>query len=138
MSDEIAPPPKVKITWLIGTFAAFALFAVIAAYSSRMTWDYPDFEQQRAADRYDTLHKLQADESKTLNGPVDWIDQAKGTIHIPIDEAMVRELDTLKSEPAQIGCEIPVAAPATPAAAPAAGATNAAPAATPPPAKPNK
>jgi len=40
MSDESFPKPPIKITWLIGTLAAFALFAAIAGYSSRMTWNY--------------------------------------------------------------------------------------------------
>ena len=48
MSDETASQPRIKIAWLIGTLAAFALFAAIAGYSSRMTWDYPDYDQQRA------------------------------------------------------------------------------------------
>jgi len=146
MSAETTQP-QVKITWLLGTLVAFALFAVIAIYSSRMTWDYPDYDKQRAADRLDTLAKLRADESKTLNGPADWVDQTKGTVHIPIEEAMAIELDTLKSEAPMIGCEITVAAPAPAttnaapanAKAPASGATNAAPAtATPPPAKEKK
>jgi hypothetical protein len=148
MSDETAPQPQIKIAWLVGTLAAFALFAVIAAYSSRMTWDYSDYDQDRAAQRYVTLAKLQHDEQALLS-PVDdkgkptaeWVDQAKGVVRSPIEEAMVKEIETLKTEAPQIGCEIPVtsaapastnAAPAAGAPAPTAGATNTAPAATPP------
>jgi hypothetical protein len=146
MSDETAPQPRIKIAWLIGTLAAFALFAVIAAYSSHMTQVYPDYDQQRAAQRYDTLNKLRHDEQAVLS-PVDaqghptaeWVDQAKGMVRIPIEEAMVKEIDTLKAQPAAIGAEIPGAAPAAPASTNAAPATPAAApaAATPPPAKPN-
>jgi hypothetical protein len=128
---------------------------VIAAYSSRMTEDYPGYDQQRAAQRYDTLNKLRDAAKKTLT-TADWVDQAKGTVRIPIEEAMTVEVDTLKGQPAAVGSEIPAAAPPAPAKpAPAAGGTNAAPAkpsapaaktastnaapsaATPPPAKPN-
>jgi hypothetical protein len=157
MSDETAPQPRIKIAWLIGTLAAFALFAVIAAYSSRMTWDYPDYDQDRAAERYETLKKVRHDEQVLLS-PVDdkgnptaeWVDQAKGVVRIPIEEAMVKEIDTLKAQPAAIGGEIPGSAPApAPASTNAAAATPSAPAAgapapaagpaatTPPPAKPN-
>jgi hypothetical protein len=140
MSDETASQPRIKITWLIGTLAAFAIFVVVGAYSSRMTWDYTDYDQQRAAQRYDTLKQVQHDE-QALISPVDdkgnptavWVDQAKGIIRIPIEEAMAKEVDTLKSQPAAIGAEIPAAAPvkaAPVAGAPAStvGATNAAPA----------
>jgi len=134
MSDETAPPSRIKLAWLIGTVAAFAIFAVIGAYSSRMTHDYMDYDQDRAAVRYDTLKKLQQDEGKLIN-PVDdqghptaeWVDQAKGMVRIPIEEAMVKEIDTLKAQPAQAGGEIPGTAPAP--AAPAPASTNAAPAA---------
>jgi len=142
MSDETAPQPRIKITWLIGTLAAFALFAVIAAYSARMTWNYFDYEQQDARGRYETLDKVRHDEQALLS-PVDaqghptaeWVDQAKGVIRIPIEEAMVKEIDTLKSMPVVIGAEISVTAPAAPAPtnaapAPTAGATNAVPAPT--------
>jgi hypothetical protein len=146
MSDETAPQPPIKITWLVGTFAAFAIFAVIGAYSSRMTHDYLDYDQDRAAVRYETLGKVRHDEGALLS-PVDdqgkstaeWVDQGKGLVRIPIVEAMAKEIDTLKSQPAAAGCEIPGAvpapapastnaAPAAGAPAPTAGATNAAPA----------
>lgn len=153
MSEETASQPPVKVSWLIGTLAAFAIFVLIAGYSARMTWDYSDYDQDRAAQRYETLKKLRADESKLIN-PVDdkgnptaeWVDPAKGLIRIPIEQAMVKEIEALKDRPAAIGAEIPVIAPAAPAstnAAPAAtakGSTNAAPVkpAAPTPAKPNK
>ena len=132
MSDETAPQPRIKIAWLIGTLAAFALFAVIGAYSVRMTQDYPDYDRQRAQKRYATLEKVRHDEQALLS-TVAWIDQAKGSIRIPIEEAMAKEIDTLKGKPAAMGAAIPPPAPPAPAKptpAPAAGApgsTNAAP-----------
>ncbi len=132
MSDETAPQPRIKIAWLAGTLAVFALFAAIAGYSSRMTWDYADYEQQRVAQRYDTLNKVRHDEQALLS-PADaqghptaeWVDQAKGTVRIPIEEAMAKEIDALKAQPVKAGCEIVVPAPAPSVPA----STNAAPAA---------
>ena len=136
MSDQTAPQPQIKITWLIGTLAALAIFAVIGGYSSRMTLNTTDYDQDRAAQRYLNLKKVQADENALLYPAVDkqgqahavWVDQTKGLIRLPIDEAMAAEVDTLKAQPAAVGCEIPGTTPApapTPAAAPAT--TNAAP-----------
>jgi hypothetical protein len=125
MPDETAPQPQIKIAWLIGTLAAFALFALIGAYSARMTQDYTDYDQQRADDRKVTLAKVQHDENALLS-TAEWVDQAKGAIRIPIEEAMVKELDTLKGKPAAMGAVIPPPAPPAPAKpAPAAGATSA-------------
>jgi len=121
MSDETAPQPRIKITWLIGMLAAFALFVVIGAYSSRMTWTYTDYDQDRAAQRYATLAKVRHDEQALISTTA-WIDQTKGTIRIPIEEAMAKEIDTLKAQSPQAGAEIAAPAPATPAS------TNAAPA----------
>jgi len=125
MSDETASQPQLKPAWLIGTLAAFALFAAIAGYSARMTQDYPDYDQQRADERKATLAKVQHDENALLS-TAEWVDQAKGAIRIPIEEAMAREIDTLKGKPAAMGAAIPPPVPPAPAkAAPAASATHA-------------
>jgi hypothetical protein len=140
MSTETELPSRIKTTWLIGVLAAFAIFVVIAWYSGHMTRAYTSYDQQRATDRYLNLQKVRADEDKQINGPADWVDQSKGIIHIPIDEAMAKEVDTLKTQSAQIGSALPLppapAAPAKPdATKPDAGtSTNAAPVA---PAKPD-
>ncbi len=125
MSDVTASSSPIKFSWLIGTLAAFTIFAVIAGYSSRMTRDYPDYDEQRAEARKATLAQVQADENKVLYAPAGWIDQGKGIIHIPIDEAMAKEVETLKTENVEM-CEVPIVAPAPAAPAPAP-ATNAAP-----------
>jgi hypothetical protein len=136
MSDELAPPSPIKFTWLVGILAAFSIFALIAYYSSVMTSNYPDYNQQRAADRVATLAKVRADEQALLEAPAGWVDQSKGVIHIPIEEAMVKEIDLLKNKP-MAACEIPIvglpAAPAPPVVT--APATNAPPAKPAPPAK---
>jgi hypothetical protein len=140
MSAETTTSSRTRIPWLLGTLAAFAIFAAIARYSERMTNDFPTYDQGRAQARYDTLAKLREDATKTL-GTVAWIDQSKGTVQIPIEEAMAKELDTLKAKPAAMGAVIPGTMPKAPTAAvapaaPAAASTNAAPVTpTPTPAK---
>jgi len=141
MSEETASPPQIKFSWLVGTVAAFAIFAVIGAYSARMTQTYTDYDEDRAAQRYANLAQVRADENKLLY-PLDenkkptaeWVDQDKGIVRIPIDEAMSREIDTLKAQQPAVGCEIPGSVPAPPPAPPAP--TNAAPVAPVAPAKP--
>jgi hypothetical protein len=137
MSDETAYQPQIKTTWLIGTLAAFALFVVIGIYSKRMARDYPDYDQQRAQERMATLATVRKAENALLypavdaqgNAHAEWIDQTKGVIRIPIEEAMAQEIDALKAQPVAMGAVIPAAVPAAPAAGPpTAGATNAAPA----------
>jgi hypothetical protein len=135
------PYHRLKVGWLVGVALAFAIFAVVATYSARMTYDYPDYNQDRAVARYATLAKVRHDEDALLTPVNDqgkptaaWADQDKGLIKIPIDEAMAHELTDLKNQPAVQGAEIPGAAPApAPAAAPS---TNAAPAAPTPAGKP--
>jgi len=151
MSEATASQSRIKISWFIWTLLAFLLFAVVGAYSSHMTRTYNDYDQQRVAERYANLTKLRAEAQQTLT-TADWVNQDKKIVRIPIQEAMVKELDTLKAQAPQVGGVIPGAVPApTPAtnAAPAtpteAPATNTAPAThaasvpaaiTPPPAKP--
>ena len=130
MSAELAPQPQVKIVWIIGIVAAFAIFVVIANYSSRMTNDYSDYDQQRAEQRYETLKKVQSTEQALIN-PVDaqgnpdaeWVDQTKGVVRIPIQEAMAEEVEALKGQQAAMGCEIAGATPAAATPAPPAPAT---------------
>jgi hypothetical protein len=145
MSAEL-PYHRLKIGWLFGVLLAFGIFVVVGWYSARMTNDYPDYDQDRAAQRKITLETVRKAEDKLIN-PVDdqgkptavWVDQDKGIIQIPIDEAMAHEVTDLKAVAPVQGCEIPGSAPAptatnaAPVAPSAPAATNAAPAA---PAKP--
>ena len=134
MSDETASQPRIKIAWLIGTLAAFAIFAAIGGYSARMTNIYSDYDQDRANQRYETLKKVRQAENALLYPATDaqgrshaeWVDQAKGVVRIPIEQAMAEEVDTLQSKPTAAGTEIPGAVPA-PAPAPAPAAPPAAP-----------
>ena len=151
MNTDATPLPAIKVSWIFGILGAFLIFVVIATYSSRMAKDGGTYDQQRATERLAILQKQREADDKALT-TADWVDQTKGTVRIPIDEAIPEEIVTLKAKPVQMGAEIsgttpakPSAVPATadnqaPAGAPNAPSTNAAPAKPSPPAAaaPNK
>lgn len=138
MSDA-TPSPSTPVRWFLGIFAALAVFAVVGVYSSRMAQNTAGYDDGQATERYAKLAKLQADDTKTLT-TAGWVDQDKGVVCIPIDEAMTEEVGALQAKPVQMGIAIPGAVapqantiPATASApaksgTPSAG-TNAAPAA---------
>jgi hypothetical protein len=136
MSAVLEPTP-LKLRWYFSVAAVLFIFVVIGFYSVRMAkdTDFTDgYDQQQAVLRLKKLQKMQAADHTTLT-TADWIDQDKGTVRIPIDEAMPEEVAVLKAKPVAVGSALPVVAPATAApstnAAPAAPAsTNAAPAMT--------
>ena len=125
MSDATPTSSKIKLSWLIGVLAAFGIFAVIAAYSSRMTHDYAGYDQQRAKERADIRAKVDEEQAAQLN-KLDWVDREEKVVTLPIEQAMTAEIDTLKKKPVKQGAAIPVAAPAPAATnAPAAAAPEA-------------
>jgi hypothetical protein len=159
MSDAATTSPApFPYRRLLYTLAGFSVFWLVAWYSISISHYSTTYDDQRATERYATLAKLKATEEKTLT-TADWVDQTKGLVRIPIDEAMTKEIPLLQVKPVQMGSAIAgMAPPATPMApmqsqpssataaktgptnAPAAAggpATNAAPAAAtpPPPAK---
>jgi hypothetical protein len=107
MSD--ASTSSTPARWFFGIFAAFAVFAVVGVYSSRMAYNTTGYDDDQATERYAKLAKLQAADTKTLT-TAGWVDQDKGVVRIPIDEAMTEEVDTLKAKPVQAGIAIPGAA----------------------------
>jgi hypothetical protein len=136
MSEIATPPSPIKFRWIPGLIAVFLIFVVIGVYSTRVANRTDTYDDDQAAERYDKLAKQQADDATTLT-TADWVDQAKGVVRLPIDEAIPQEIAALKAKPEQMGAAIPGAAPAAPATnAPSAGApsTNAAPAPAAPPA----
>ncbi len=116
---------RLKYSSLLWVLLGFGIFVVVGFYSARMTHDYPGYDAGRAQDRKATLAKVQHDENALLY-PTDkdgkptatWVDQDKGLISIPIDEAMAHEVDDLAKVTVGQGAPIPGVAPA-PAAAPA-------------------
>jgi hypothetical protein len=107
--------------WFFGIFAALAVFVIVGIYSSRMAYDTTGYDEDQAAARKAKLEKLQAADQKTLT-TAGWVDQDKGVIRIPIDEAMTQEVETLNTKPVQAGQEIPGTVPATTGTVPAGNA----------------
>jgi len=121
-------PTPIKFRWYFSVAAALFIFVIVGVYSSRMASDTDatdSYDQQQAAIREAKLAKLQQTDHQTLT-TADWIDQTKGTVRIPIDEAMPETVAALKTKTVAIGTAIPAAAPAAPAPAPAATGTPAA------------
>jgi len=121
-------PTPIQFRWYLSVAAILFVFVIIGVYSSRMArnTDHTDgYDQQQAVERLAKLHKMQDIDQKTLT-TADWIDQGKGIVRIPIDEAMTEEVAVLKARPVAIGTEIPGVAPAPAAPATAPTATNAA------------
>jgi hypothetical protein len=125
MSAEIVKH-SAKTGTLVWVALAFCIFAVVGAYSARMTNNYPSYDDGRADQRKATLAKVQHDENALLY-PTDkdgkptaaWVDQDKGLIKISIDEAMTHELADLQNVQLGIGAAIPGAVAPTPPPAPA-------------------
>ena len=95
-------PGQVNIHWVFGVLAALFIFVAIATYSSRMAKDAPDYDSHRRAERLDILQKQREADEKALT-TADWIDQTKGTVRIPIDEAIPEAITALKAKPVQAG-----------------------------------
>jgi hypothetical protein len=130
MSDLAATPSPIKLRWIPGLIAALLVFVVIAVYSTRVANRTDTYDDDQAAERYAKLAKQQADDAKTLT-TADWVDQGKGIVRIPIDEAIPQEITALRAKPEQMGAAIPGATPAPTAPSTVPAATNAAPAASP-------
>ncbi len=126
-----APARRVNIHLVFGLLAVFFIFVAIATYSSRMAKDAPDYDSKRRAERLDILQKQREADEKALT-TADWIDQTKGTVRIPIEEAIPEAITELKAKPVAMGAAIPGAAPAQPNTMPAA-ANQGAPAGSPQP-----
>ena len=112
----------------------FFLFAVVVLVWFRATPKAESYDKKRAAVRTKLLKELRADDENKLNTYA-WIDQKKGIVQIPIDQAMLlvtAELAAKKAHPTTVKVEVPYPAglqqqptPAAPAAAaPAASAAT--------------
>lgn len=142
---------RLKYSALLWVALGFCIFAVVGFYSARMTNDFPSYDDGRNKDRLATREKVDQTENALLH-PVDdkgnptaaWVDQDKGLIQIPIEQAMADELPDLQKVTVGEGAIIPGTTPAPapaaatppPAAATPPASTNAAPAAPAAPAKP--
>lgn len=111
--------------WLVlaGGFVLLLLFVIAVRLLTKLA-PAPDEGAARAAERAKAHEELQAEDAKKLQKYA-WVDQAKGTVQIPIERAMELAIVELNSKrPTSAG---PIATPApSPAASPAASPSPAA------------
>lgn len=118
------------LLFLIGIVATLALKHYMGGTDA--------YELQRAAKRIEARQAIEGEAKKLLHTN-EWVDQGKGVIRLPIEQAMAMEIAAIKAEPPRpaaytVGAAVPIPAsaqPAKPAAAPipaAKGAVKPAPA----------
>jgi hypothetical protein len=82
--------PREKSVWpmFVGAFVLFVLFAGFVLWMLR-SGDVASFDEEaiRAKERYEILAKVQ-EENNNLTSGFGWADQAKGTVRIPLAQAM--------------------------------------------------
>lgn len=121
--DPAAKPPSRLALWLF--FAA--AMALLLLFWGATAWlahgrggDADPEEAARAEFRAKTLAELRADNAKKLETYA-WVDRAKGSVQIPIEEAMklvVADINNTRPRPAYpVATPAPAAAPSTPAPA---------------------
>ena len=97
----------------LGTAAAFVVVAAVFAGAFAAKKPVNEVEQKRAAQRLETRTKLEAEALEKLNS-LGWVDKAKGTVHVPISDAMtmvVAELTVKKPAPSSVKVEAPLPMP---------------------------
>jgi hypothetical protein len=122
-SNPVAKSPRASALWLFFALAMVLLLLFWGATVWLTRWQGGDAEPEEAARaefRAKTLAELRADNAKKLEAYA-WVDRAKGSVQIPITEAMKLVLPEINTQPK---AAYPVATPApvapTPSATPAA------------------
>ena len=114
---ESAPRPKTLWRVIAGGMVLLLIFVLVVRLLTGLA-PVPDEDAARAEERAKARADLQAENAKKLEAYA-WVDQAKGTVQIPIARAMELVIAELNSqEPAPAG---PIATPApSPEASPGA------------------
>ena len=114
---ESAPRPKTLWRVIAGGMVLLLIFVLVVRLLTGLA-PVPDEDAARAAERAKARADLQAENAKKLEAYA-WVDQAKGTVQIPIARAMELVIAELNSQaPAPAG---PIATPApSPEASPGA------------------
>lgn len=122
------PPRFGTLKWYAFGLLIFLLGVVATVVLIRLMGGTDAYEQERAKKRVEARLKIEA-EAKELLTKSTWVDQGKGTVRIPLEDAMALEIVALKQKqprPAAyaVGAAVPIPASATaaPAAAPKAAA----------------
>jgi len=111
----------------LGVILLFCGFAVVAWILFRFTATSGTYEEKRAQDRRDKVAAIYKEAAEKLYAPAHWIDQAKGTVQLPIDAAMDLVVNDYQAKPvqaSQVKVEVPYPAGLQSAAAAAAPATT--------------
>jgi hypothetical protein len=144
--SSTAPIPARKpslfwtVIWGYLMLTIFITFGIV--FIGRDARDFENADVVREKERIKIREEVLAAGKKEMNEGPTWISKEKGTIHLPINEAMALTVERLKikkpraANPIETPAAAPAAAPApaTGAAAPAASPAAAAPAGSPAPA----
>jgi hypothetical protein len=117
-------PRGIFSTWL-GVVLLFAFFALLALVVLKAAPRGTNFEKKRAEARRKKLEDAQKENLTALTSYA-WADKAKGTVRIPINDAMQIMLVELPSKKPTAAGPIAAASPAAPATSPGASASPAA------------
>jgi hypothetical protein len=92
--------PREKSVWpmFVGAFVLFVLFAAFVLWMLR-SGDVASYDEEaiRAKERYEILAKVQ-EENNNLTSGYAWADQAKGTVRIPVAQAMELAVTKLSAQ----------------------------------------
>jgi hypothetical protein len=113
----------------LGGILLFCGFAVLAWIAFRLVAPTETYEDERAKQRVAKVLTINTEAQQKLYSPAHWIDQAKGTVQLPIDTAMdlvIADYQTKPVQPSQVkvdnpypvGLQMAAAAPAAAAAKP--------------------
>jgi len=72
----------------LGGILLFCGFAVLAWVVFKLAAPAPSYDESRGDARIAKVAAINAEAQTKLYGPPQWIDQAKGTVQLPIDTAM--------------------------------------------------
>ena len=129
MSDDVSnPAAKIRKAPALWLFFALAMVLLVLFWGATI-WltrgqggDADPEEALRAEFRAKTLAELRADNAKKLESYA-WVDRAKGSVQIPITEAMklvLADINNIQPRPAYpVATPVPAPSPAAPPATPA-------------------
>jgi len=83
----------------LGGILLFCAFAVVACILFTFAAPTKTYEDQRAEQRKAKAAAINAEAEAKLYGPPKWIDQAKGTVQLPIDTAMDLVINDYQHKP---------------------------------------
>ena len=113
MASETSHRTPNAFVVFLGTAAAFGVVALV--FGGRLASHKPvdEVEAKRAAQRLEARTKLDTEAHAKLDS-LGWVDKAKGTVHVPIADAMklvVADLRAKKPAPSSVKVEAPLPMP---------------------------